>query len=183
MTEPMHDMDLHRHHYLREVALDVYPLRRMTSATEPGEWTHYTPPPPKRRWWHSRRRGQYWTVTRPVCLHLPGVRLLTCHGAGWSTEPGAIRLEAGYRFDGASGGAFNDPAALMGAAVHDVVCTRLETDAGWTHPLPGYTARHTLYARIVRAQGSARWRACVDWVGLMAANWALDLFGRRETPR
>jgi len=171
---------LHDHHYIVRDPLDVYPLKRVTSETEPGEWTDFHPAPPRKHWWHSIRRGQYWTVTRDVDLHLPGVRLLPCVGDGWRTEPGKIRLYRGYRFDGASGGAFNDAAALLGAAVHDPVCTRIETDAGWTHPLPSYLARHCLYCRIVRAQAGMLVRVCVDWVALMACNWMLDL--RRGAP-
>jgi hypothetical protein len=102
------------------------------------------------------------------------VPLLRCVGPAWECHAGEIRVQQGYRWDGASGPAINDDAAIMGSLVHDIVCTRINLP-GARHPLPGYMARHCLYARILRAQGAPRTRAVYSWLALMACNWMLDL--------
>lgn len=162
----------------RRKRLDVYPLRLATDETDVAEWTDYHPPRPKAHWWSVRppRDRQYAEVTRPVRLHLTGYRLLPCHAPYWRTaEHGWLDLDPGYTFS-ASGGAFNDPLALMGAAVHDPLCSRVTGADGTTHPLPSYWARHALYCRIVRAQGGAAVRVAIDWLALVACNWWVDMW-------
>lgn len=148
--------------------LNVWPLQRMDETTEPGQWTEYHP--------GGEGEDEYWLVTRDVRLHLPGVPLLTCVCDYWQTEHGIIAIRKGWAFDGASGPAIDDPSALMAAAVHDVVCTRLEGPGNEaTHPLPSYWARHALYARILRAQGEPGIRCAWSWLGLVAGNWVVEL--------
>jgi hypothetical protein len=144
--------------------LDLYPFRRMDLSTAPAVWSDWTPA--------TRTRREYWTLSRPVTIHLPGVALVQYIGPGWATRHGEIRAQPGYGWDGASGPAIDDPAAVLASLVHDIVCTRIP-DGG--HPLPSYCARHWLYARIIRAQGEPVWRWGMDWVGLMVANWYVDL--------
>lgn len=165
MTEPDHDTSLlDGAHYTPPLAL--YPLRRMTAETEPGQWTRYTPA--------SNGDPERWTTTRALAIHLPGVGLVNCTGWRWATAHGLIRVAVGFAWDGASGPAIDDPSAVLASLVHDIACTRIEGPDGATHPLPGYWARHALYARILGAQGEPFARCAWSWFGLVAANWYVD---------
>lgn len=146
--------------------LDLYPLVPMTEDDDPEVWCHHLRPPTGRPICMARM---------PLVVHLPGVQLLNCAGPLWACRPGEIRVCQGFQWDGASGPAINDDAALMGSLVHDIICTRITLAGHATHPLPSYWARHYLYARIIRIQGGAVWRVSADWIGLVAANWAVDL--------
>lgn len=161
MSEPMNDMSLRETPYL-----DIWPLEPMSEETDPEMWCHHV---------RTDGKGAICEARLPLRVNLPGVRLLNCTGIKWACKPGEILVSQGYRWDGASGPAINDDAALMGSLVHDIICARIVTADGTTHPLPSYTGRHTLYARILRAQGAPVWRVGVDWIGLMAANWVLML--------
>jgi hypothetical protein len=173
MSEPANDMTLIRPPPMARLeTLDVYPLRRMTHDTEPAQWTRYSPATDERR--------EYWTITRPVCLHLPGYCLLPCCGDGWHAHAkGLIYLAPGWQFDGASGPAIDDPAAIMASAPHDIVCAWVpDGRGGLVHPLRGYYRRHALYSRILEAQGEHCLRCAWSLAGLLCGNWIVDIAAR-----
>jgi hypothetical protein len=150
----------------------------MTAEDEPAKWTSYFP--------ETETAPEYWTVTRAVRLHLPGWDLLERQGYGWRTGPAWIDLDAGFRF-APSWPAIEDPSAIVAAAVHDIICTPLRRESGAgarfiEYPLPSYTARHWLYASILRAQREDMIRCAWCFVGLWAANWIHALGLGPETP-
>lgn len=173
--------------------LNVYPLEPVPLKHLPAEWTRQI----RRR---ARGQPELWQVTRHVRLHLPGVPLLAAEGPCWRSHPGSedsdpiVELFAGFVYDGASGPALNNPAALLGAAAHDVVVRRIDGRRvyayGWClrgapQVCPSYWRRAWLYGAILAAQGESRFRVAYSTAAVAAYDLVIEPFvwrARDERP-
>lgn len=140
---------------------------------------------------------RYWEAFARVAIHLPGANLRQVQGDKWRVlDAEHIEIDAGFRWDGASGPALTTPANVMASLVHDIVCMKgvvsadLEDWQPWmgaprrAYAVESYLQRHALYWRIGRRQGMGRWRAGMHFAGLMLGNRFWSLAGRlkRKAP-
>ena len=115
-----------------------------------------------------RGDGGGWNTTAFLAVSLPGVpfrRLST--NPDFQSSSGLLILRLGFWWNGASDPAVDTPDTVLGSMVHDIACTYCM--GGYV--LPGYLARHRLYRDVCRSQGMTRFRACMDYAGLVLCNW------------